>query len=310
MENKTPNIIVLALYKFVKLQDYAKLKTGLLDFCKKNGIKGTLLLASEGINGTVAGTRGAIDNLKNYLARDPRLEHINFKESLHSTKPFLRTKVKLKKEIVTLGVEDINPEQQAGQYVVPAAWNKLISDPDTLVIDTRNDYEVEIGSFANAINPKTQSFSEFPQYFTENLAHINKNQKIAMFCTGGIRCEKSTAFLTQQGFNNVYHLQGGILKYLEEVPATNSLWQGECFVFDDRVAVKHDLAKGNYEQCHGCRYPITAEDMASANYKAGVYCPRCYFEITEDKIQRSSERQKQMTLAKMRGVQHLGQTNE
>jgi len=298
-------IVVAALYKFVALPDYHELREPLLDACIEAGVKGTLLLAEEGINGTIAGTREAIDTILAYLKRDPRLQDIDHKESIDSDIPFYRMKVKLKKEIVTMGVGGIDPNSLVGHYVEPNDWNDLISDPEVTVIDTRNDYECDIGSFKGAINPETTTFRELPAYVEENL-NPEKNKKVAMFCTGGIRCEKSTAYLLEQGFEEVYHLKGGILKYLEEVPKENSLWQGECFVFDNRVAVDHDLNVGSYDQCHGCRHPITEAQKQSPQYQKGVCCPLCYDSLTEDQKQRFAERQKQIDLAKARNEQHIG----
>lgn len=298
-------IVVAALYKFAPLHDFKSLKTPLLNFCLEHGIKGTLLLAAEGINGTVSGTRDAIDSLLSYLKSDPRLANLEHKESYCDTMPFYRTRVKLKKEIVTLGVPEVNPNVMVGQYVEAKQWNELISDPDVLVVDTRNNYEVGIGTFKNAINPNTNTFREFPEFVQRNLQDA-KNKKIAMFCTGGIRCEKSTAYLLSQGFKNVFHLKGGILKYLEEVPAEQSLWQGECFVFDNRVAVNNDLAPGEYDQCHGCRNPLSVADRESPLYSPGVHCPHCYHTLTADQLERFSERHKQVQLAKQRNLQHIG----
>ncbi len=298
-------IVIAALYKFVSLPDYEKIRDPLLGFCEKNDIKGTLLLALEGINGTVSGTRESIDALLAFLKQDPRFEHIEHKESFEQEQPFYRMKVKLKKEIVTMGVEGIDPNDIVGTYVEPSDWNALISDPDVTVVDTRNNYEYEIGSFKHAQNPNTETFREFPAYTKENL-DPQKNKKVAMFCTGGIRCEKSTAYLKQQGFDEVYHLKGGILKYLEDVPQEESLWEGECFVFDNRVAVDHDLNKGQYDQCHGCRYPITEEDKTSEKYLEGVACPRCFDKQTPDQRARFAERQKQIQLAKQRNEPHIG----
>lgn len=299
------NIVIAALYKFVALPDYQSLQAPLLSKCNQLGIKGTLLLAHEGVNGTVAGSRQAIDQLLDYLRLDSRLSDIDHKESYEVSMPFHRMKVKLKKEIVTMGVEDIDPNKDVGTYVAPQQWNELISDPDVVLIDTRNDYEYEIGTFERAINPNTQSFRELPSYVAENL-DPQKHKKVAMFCTGGIRCEKSTAYLKQQGFENVYHLQGGILKYLEEVPKEHSLWRGECFVFDNRVAVDHDLQKGQYDMCHGCRLPITEADKQSEFYSKGVSCPKCHDKLTADQVQRFKERQKQIELANERQECHIG----
>ena len=294
-----------ALYKFVTLPNYVALRSPLLKVMTDNQVFGTLLLATEGINGTVSGTRESVDAMLNWLQQQPGLENIDCKESYHSEIPFYRTKVKLKKEIVTMGVEGIDPKRSAGTYVKPADWNALIADPDVLVVDTRNDYEVEIGTFANAINPKTKTFREFPAWAEQNL-DPKKNKKIAMFCTGGIRCEKSTAYMKEQGFDEVYHLQGGILKYLEEVPKEQTLWDGECFVFDNRVAVGHDLKRGSYDQCHACRMPITEEEMNHINYQEGLSCHHCFGSVDEEQQQRFAERQKQVKLAKARGEEHIG----
>jgi UPF0176 protein len=297
--------IVCAMYKFVALEDFESLREPLHNVMQENGVRGTLLLAREGINGTVAGSRASIDALLNWLQSDPRLTDIVYKESVDDSNPFHRTKVKLKKEIVTMGVEGIDPKRVVGTYVKPKEWNALISDPEVILVDTRNDYEVQVGTFKDAINPVTDTFREFPQYVKDNL-DPEKNRKVAMFCTGGIRCEKSTAYLKEQGFDEVYHLEGGILKYLEEVPQEDSLWEGECFVFDNRVTVNHQLEKGSYDQCHACRLPLTAEQMQSEQYQAGISCPSCYDSQSEVQRQRFEERQKQMKLAQLRGDAHLG----
>ncbi|GAC32566.1 oxygen-dependent tRNA uridine(34) hydroxylase TrhO [Paraglaciecola polaris] len=307
MQNKTSApFVVCALYKFVTLENFEQMRQPLLTFMQDNAIKGTLLLAEEGINGTVSGSRQGIDTLLAYLNNDPRIAPISHKESLDETQPFHRTKVKLKKEIVTMGVEGIDPLRTVGTYVKPQDWNALISDPEVTVIDTRNDYEIEIGTFKNAINPNTESFREFPQYVKDNLAP-RKNKKVAMFCTGGIRCEKSTAYLKEQGFDEVYHLEGGILKYLEEVPKTDTLWEGDCFVFDNRVAVNHDLQKSEYEQCYACRLPITEDDKKSPMFEAGASCPKCHGRHSEEQMKRFREREKQVNLAKDRNEAHVGE---
>jgi UPF0176 protein len=298
-------IVVCALYHFVRLDDYQSLQQPLLDVMLENRVKGTLLLANEGINGTIAGERAGIDAVLKWLKSDPRLKDLNHKESYDDTYPFYRSKVKLKKEIVTMGVEGIDPNRKVGTHVPASEWNALIADPEVLLIDTRNDYEVEIGSFQNAVNPNTNSFREFPEYVEKHL-DPERHKKIAMYCTGGIRCEKSTAYLKEKGFDEVYHLQGGILKYLEEVPQEESLWQGECFVFDNRVAVNHALEKGDYDQCHACRLPITEEDKQSEYYEKGVSCPRCYDKLSEAQKTAFKERQKQIELAASRGEEHLG----
>ena len=297
--------VTCALYKFVALPNYGSIRHPLLKIMTDNQVYGTLLLASEGINGTISGTRGNIDTVLHWLAQQPGLDNIDTKESYDDNIPFYRTKVKLKKEIVTMGVEGIDPNQVVGTYVKPADWNALISDPDVLVVDTRNNYEVEIGTFKDAVNPNTTSFREFPAWATENI-EPDKTKKIAMFCTGGIRCEKSTAYMKEQGFDEVYHLEGGILKYLEEVPKEQTLWQGECFVFDNRVAVDHDLKRGSYDQCHACRMPITEQEKTLDTYQEGLSCHHCFGTLTEDQKQRFSQRQKQMQLAKARGEEHIG----
>lgn len=298
-------IVVSALYHFVALDNYKDLRQPLLNMMLKNNVKGTVLLASEGINGTIAGSRKSIDNVLQWIRSDERLNDVRHKESYDDVMPFYRTRVKLKKEIVTMGVEGINPKHSVGTYVKPEDWNALISDPDVTLIDTRNDYEVAIGAFKNAINPKTETFRQFPKYINEN-HRPEKNKKVAMYCTGGIRCEKSTAYLKEQGFEEVYHLQGGILKYLETVPESESLWQGECFVFDNRVSVTHALEKGSYDQCNACRLPITEEDKQSEHYQQGVSCPYCYDKTSEAQRRRYSEREKQVRLAALRGEEHIG----
>ncbi len=298
-------IVVAALYKFVALPDYQDLREPLIAECAAAGIKGTLLLASEGINGTVAGSREGIDQVLNFLKKDPRLVDLSHKESFDEAMPFYRMKVKLKREIVTMGVEGIDPRQVVGTYVAPKDWNALIADPDVVVVDTRNDYEYELGSFEGALNPDTKSFREFPQYVADNM-NPEKQKKVAMFCTGGIRCEKSTAYMKEQGFEEVYHLHGGILQYLEDVPQSESMWNGECYVFDNRVSVDHDLIPGSYDLCHGCREPINEGDKASDKYLEGVSCPRCFDTQSEDQRQRFQERQKQMELAKLRNQTHIG----
>jgi len=298
-------ITVCALYKFVRLENFEALKAPLLNFMEANEVKGTLLLALEGINGTIAGSQAAIDKVLDFLRQDERLAEVSFKVSFHENNPFQRTKVKLKKEIVTMGVEGIDPNQVVGTYVKPQDWNALISDPEVILIDTRNDYEIEIGTFENAVNPNTTSFREFPAYVKDNLDK-NQHKKVAMYCTGGIRCEKSTAYLKEQGFEDVYHLEGGILKYLEEVPAKETMWQGECFVFDGRVAVNHDLEQGQYDQCFACRYPITEEDKANEHYIKGVSCHRCFDKMTDEQRSRFAEREHQIDLAKKRGEAHIG----
>jgi UPF0176 protein len=305
MTHGQSQIVVCALYKFVTLEKFQDLRQPLLKVMEYNNIRGTLLLASEGINGTVASNRKGIDALMTWFEKDGRLGNIVTKESFEASNPFYRTKVKLKKEIVTMGVEGIDPKQVVGTYIKPKDWNALISDPDVTVVDTRNDYEVKVGTFEGALNPNTTSFREFPQYVSDHL-DPKTNKKVAMFCTGGIRCEKSTAYLKEQGFDEVYHLQGGILKYLEEVPEAETMWQGECFVFDNRVTVNHQLEKGHYDQCHACRLPITKAEQSSEKYLEGISCPHCFDKHTPEQRQRFEERQHQMELAQERGEAHLG----
>ena len=297
-------IVIAALYRFVRLDNFEELRQPLLQLMLDNQIRGTLLLAAEGINGTVAGETTAIEQLLDYLRQDDRLRGFDCKFSSDDSMPFYRSRVKLKREIVTMGVADIDPAN-GGHYVMPTEWNELIDDPEVTLIDTRNDYESAIGSFANAIHPNTKSFRDFPAYVKQNL-DPQKHRKVAMFCTGGIRCEKSTAYLRQQGFDEVYHLKGGILNYLEQVPAAESMWNGECFVFDNRVSVNHSLEKGSYDQCHACRLPITDADKANQKYQPGVSCPACYDIKPSSERNRFREREKQVQLAKSRGELHIG----
>ena len=296
---------VCALYQFVRLDDFEKFRTPLRELMATLEVKGTILLALEGLNGTISGSQASIDKVLQFLQDDGRFDKLEIKFSYSENTPFKRLKVKLKKEIVTLGVSNIDPLASVGTYVAPQNWNALISDPNVVLIDTRNNYEYEIGSFKGAINPSTETFREFPTYTKNNLEQY-RGKKVAMFCTGGIRCEKSTAYLKSQGFDTVYHLHGGILKYLEEVDKDQSLWEGECFVFDDRVAVKHNLEQGQYDQCHACRYPITDEDKMHPHYEKGVSCPRCHGSRSESQISRYRERERQIQLAKARGEDHIG----
>ncbi len=296
---------VAALYHFTRLSDFEALRPPLQDMCELLNIKGTVLLAREGINGTVAGSSKGIEGLMGYLKADPRLAGLDYKLSHASECPFYRMKVRLKKEIVTLGVDGIDPTETVGTYVNPQDWNALISDPDVVLIDTRNDYEVEIGTFKGAINPQTETFRDFPAWVEANKDNLKK-PKVAMFCTGGIRCEKASAFMLKNGYDDVYHLKGGILKYLETQPKEESLWDGACFVFDQRVAVEHGLEESDYDQCYACRYPLTQEQMASPLYVKGVSCPRCHNRVSEEQRERFAERQKQIALAKARGETHIG----
>jgi len=310
MSQHTHKYLTVALYKFVELPNFTVLQPYIHNACEANHIKGTLLLAREGINGTIAGSPDDIHTILHFLRTDGTFEgkfaDLEHKESFADEHPFYRMKVKLKKEIVTMGVPSVNPNNTVGTYVKPEDWNALISDPDVILLDTRNDYEVHIGTFKGAIDPKTTTFREFPDYVAQNLDKT-KHKKVAMFCTGGIRCEKASSYMLEQGFDEVYHLQGGILKYLETVPEEQSLWQGECFVFDQRVAVKHGLEVGVYDQCYACRMPLSPEELQSPHYTAGISCPHCYSSLTEEKKKSLTERQKQVILAKKRGQTHIGE---
>jgi UPF0176 protein len=301
--------LTAAFYKFVELPDFRVLREPLLARCESLGVKGTILLAEEGINGTIAGPATAVHALLEYLRRDTRLADLEHKESSAAEMPFYRMKVRLKKEIVTLGVPGVNPARMAGTYVTPEEWNTLLDDPDVVLVDVRNDYEVELGTFKGALNPKTKSFRDFPAWVAEQ-QQLRAKPKVAMFCTGGIRCEKSTSFMRLAGFDKVYHLQGGILKYLETIPADRSRWEGECFVFDERVAIGQGLQPGRYELCRSCREPIGEADKASPHYVAGVSCPKCYDRLSEEKKRGLAERHRQVQLAKQRNDSHLGVRQE
>ncbi|TJW46543.1 MAG: rhodanese-related sulfurtransferase, partial [Mesorhizobium sp.] len=285
---------------------FDSLRVPLAAFCCERGIRGTLLLAHEGINGTVAGSEAAIAALIDHLESIEGLAGLEVKYSSAAEMPFYRMKVRLKREIVTMGVENIDPAASAGTYVAPADWNALISDANTIVIDTRNAYEVSIGTFKGAVDPATTSFREFPAWVEQHRDELD-DRKIAMFCTGGIRCEKATAYVKSLGFEDVFHLKGGILKYLEEVPAEESLWQGECFVFDERVSVSHGLVEGEAEVCRACRHPLTGEDRLSPKYAVGVSCPHCFDARSDEDRARYAERQRQVELAHARGDRrHIG----
>jgi UPF0176 protein len=305
--------LTAALYRFVELPDAAALKASLQSVCDANGVKGTLLLAQEGINGTIAGPQTGVRSVLAHLRSDPRLAALEHKESWSDKPPFLRMKVRLKKEIVTLGVPGVNPARMAGHYVKPQDWNALISDPQVVLVDTRNDYEVAIGSFKGALDPRVKTFADLPQWL-EQQAHEGgalqaaggKKPKVAMFCTGGIRCEKSTAWMRMRGYDEVYHLEGGILKYLETVAPEQSLWQGECFVFDERVSVGHGLKPGPFELCRSCRNPVSEAQRASKQYVKGVSCPQCFDQKTEAQKRGFAERQRQVELARQRGGIHVG----
>ena len=306
MADRSSPLRVTALYRFARFPDPDALREPLARVCDENHIKGTILLAAEGINGTIAGAPDAIERVLDHIRALPGCAYIEVKDSHANKMPFHRMKVRLKREIVTMGQPDIDPLQDVGHYVPPAEWNALIDAPGTILIDTRNDYEVAIGTFSGAIDPKTQSFRDFPAWFRAHRDDFASAPKIAMFCTGGIRCEKATAFLKAEGLDEVYHLEGGILKYLEKVPAAESRWEGECFVFDQRVAVKHGLGIGTHALCHACRMPVSPEERTSALYVEGVSCPTCH--ATRDDSQRASyaERHRQERLAEARGEAHVG----
>ncbi|MDO5621256.1 MAG: rhodanese-related sulfurtransferase [Paracoccus sp. (in: a-proteobacteria)] len=297
-------LTVAALYHFTRFPDPAALRGPLLAVAEAGGVKGTLLLAQEGINGTIAGPRDGIDAILAHIRALPGCADLVWKESTARDMPFARMKVRLKREIVTMGQPDVDPTAAVGHYVEPADWNALISAPDVAVIDTRNDYEVEIGTFQGAVDPHTRSFRDFPAWWAEN-AHRFHNKRIAMFCTGGIRCEKSTNYLLSQGVDQVFHLKGGILKYLEDVPEDQSLWQGDCFVFDKRISLRHGLKQGDYDLCHACRRPLSAKDRQRPEYETGVSCHRCAGEYSDAGRTRFRERQHQVELAQSRGKTHL-----
>ena len=301
--------LTVAFYHFITLDKKNNIQEHIYNFCEANNIKGTILLADEGINGTISGKEKNIRNFLIFIKKEglfngvfSKLEH---KESWASKNPFYRMKVRLKKEIVALGVDGVSPTKNVGKYVKPEEWNNLISDPNTIIIDTRNHYEVDIGTFKNATNPNTSTFRELPSFIEENL-DPKTPKKIAMFCTGGIRCEKATSLMLDKGFKDVYHLEGGILKYLETIDKDKSLWEGECFVFDQRVAVTHGLNEGKYDQCYACRHPLSPDEMNSSHYIKGISCPYCYNKLTNEKKSSVIERQKQIELAKLRGEDHIG----
>ncbi len=301
--------LTVAFYHFITLDKKNNIQEHIYNFCEANKIKGTILLADEGINGTISGKEKNIRDFLIFIKKESlfngvfsKLEH---KESWASKNPFYRMKVRLKKEIVALGVDGVSPTKKVGKYVKPEEWNNLISDPNTIIIDTRNHYEVDIGTFKNATNPNTSTFRELPSFIEENL-NPKTPKKIAMFCTGGIRCEKATSLMLDKGFKNVYHLEGGILKYLKTIDKDKSLWEGECFVFDQRVAVTHGLNEGKYDQCYACRHPLSPDEINSSHYIKGISCPYCYNKLTNEKKSSVIERQKQIELAKLRGEDHIG----
>jgi UPF0176 protein len=304
-----PPYLTAAFYKFIDLPDYEERKEPLLALCEQHQVKGLILLAREGINSTIAGAPVGVHTVLSYLRQDPLLADLQHKESYADKPPFYRMKVRLKQEIVTMGVPGISPTRMAGTYVKPADWNALIADPDVVLIDTRNDYEVDIGTFNGAINPHIKTFAELPAW-TKHAAELKsptgKKPKIAMFCTGGIRCEKSTAFMRAQGFEEVFHLEGGILKYLETVAPEQSQWQGECFVFDERVSVGHGLVPGPHNLCRACRQPLEDGAQNSPLFEAGVSCPRCHASTSTTQKNSARERQRQWELAKSRQQTHIG----
>ena len=301
--------LTIAFYHFVSLENIDQLQLFILKFCQKKNIKGTILLASEGINGTISGEEKKIQQFIEFIKEDlffkNKFKILEHKESWSSKNPFYRMKVRLKKEIVALGVEGISPTKKVGKYVNPEEWNNLINDPNTIVIDTRNNYEVDIGTFKNSINPETETFRDFPSYVDKNLNN-NEIKKVAMFCTGGIRCEKASSLMLEKGFKDVYHLKGGILKYLENIPKEESLWVGECFVFDQRVAITHGLNEGQYDQCYACRHPLSPNELKSTQYTKGISCPYCFNKLTQKKKAGVIERQKQIMLSKSKGENHIG----
>jgi UPF0176 protein len=297
--------LVAAFYRFVSLPDYSLMRESLQQRCEELGLLGTILLAEEGVNGTISGPEQGVRRLFESLGADKRLQDLPYKESWAQEQPFYRMKVRLKKEIVSLGVEGVDPNRMVGEYVAPGEWNVLISRKDVRVIDTRNHYEYHLGSFQGAEDPETGSFRDFPEWVSRNL-DPNSDQNIAMFCTGGIRCEKATSYLLELGFKRVYHLDGGILNYLETVDEKDSLWKGDCFVFDNRVTVEHDLYEGDFQVCPACRMPLTEQDFESPLYEKHVSCPRCHDRLTDRKRQGLLERAHQIKLAAERGERHIG----
>ena len=299
---------IVALYKFCKISKPSYFQKVIKAELSALHILGTIIIGKEGINGTISGTESSLSKALSFLQSNNIFQNLDLKESMSAKKPFLRLKVKIKEEIVSMGLKKIDPTTQAGKYIDPEEWNNLINDKNTILIDTRNNYECLIGSFKNAINPKTNNFKEFPDWVDrQNFNEADKkSKKFAMFCTGGIRCEKASSYMKNQGFKNVFHLKGGVLKYLEKIDVNDSSWNGECFVFDDRVSVKHDLSEGIYDLCHGCRTPITEQDKLSSKYVKGVSCHHCINEKTTDQVNRYKSRLKQINLAKTKNEQHLG----
>ena len=300
-------ILVATLYKFFKVDDLVALQDQLYAICNKNNVMGTILIANEGVNGTISAKPREIEKTLISIQKDDRFSEIEIKYSSTNKQPFHKMRVRLKKEIVTIGLPEINPNKIVGTYVKPEEWNDIISDPDVILIDTRNKFEIKIGSFKNALDPRTTSFRDFPEWVKKfKQDKTNTNKKIAMYCTGGIRCEKASSLMKEEGFNEVYHLQGGILKYLEQVEKEKSLWEGECFVFDDRVCLTENLEVGSYKMCFACRMPITEDELNDDRYEEGISCLYCYDKTTKDKKERFESRQKQIELSKLRGEKHIG----
>ncbi|MDB9926185.1 rhodanese-related sulfurtransferase [Hyphomicrobiales bacterium] len=300
-------ILVATLYKFFKVDDLVALQDQLYEICNKNNVMGTILIANEGVNGTISAKPREIEKTLTSIQKDDRFSEIEIKYSSTNKQPFHKMRVRLKKEIVTIGLPEINPNKTVGTYVKPEEWNDIISDPDVILIDTRNKFEIKIGSFKNALDPRTTSFRDFPEWVKKfKQDKTNTNKKIAMYCTGGIRCEKASSLMKEEGFNEVYHLQGGILKYLEQIEKEKSLWEGECFVFDDRVCLTENLEVGSYKMCFACRMPITEDELNDDRYEEGISCLYCYNKTTKDKKERFESRQKQIELSKLRGEKHIG----
>ncbi len=301
---KIEKVTIITFYKFHKIKNLEEIKKEILVICKKRKILGTILIAEEGINGTISGNCSSILLLKKFLLKKIH-ETIYFKETFCVSNPFLRIKIKIKKEIIKLGISNINPEKFTGKYIKPENWNDIIEDENVIVVDTRNDYETEIGSFKNSLNPKTKNFSEFPKWVNKNKTSMIK-KKLALFCTGGIRCEKASSFLIMRGFKEVYQLEGGIINYLKKINIKNSRWEGDCFVFDDRVTVDHNLKKGNYTQCFACKSALKKKDTFSKYYKKGISCHKCYKKTSFQRKSKLEEREKQIKLSEIRGLKHLG----
>jgi UPF0176 protein len=299
-------IVIATFYKFNPFPEYEAQRAPLRALCRETRVKGSILFAAEGVNGTIAGKRSGIDRVIAHIRSLPGFSDLEPRESYSNTPPFKRMKVRLKRELITLGDPTVDPGERVGTYVEPKLWNALVDDPEVVLVDTRNSFEVAVGTFEGAVDPQTASFTEFPDYVARHL-DPKKHKKVALFCTGGIRCEKATSYMLRQGFEEVYHLKGGILKYLEEVPAERSKWQGECYVFDERVTVDHRLKPGSYEACHGCGRPLSEEDLASPVYEPGVSCPHCHATQTSEQRARFRERQRQIELAEQRNTVHIGE---